>query len=79
MCVIIIGSEFQRCLSLLPVAVFPYLDKELDWDNDYERDLIEIANHMLRWEEQLAAPFKLSPVDIHDIKSTPNQSPELLR
>ena len=74
-----IGSEFQKLLSLLPLCVFPYLDQTLDWDNELDQDLIEIAKHLVRWEERLVSPFRLSPADIHDIKANNQQSPELQR
>ena len=74
-----IGSEFQRYLSQLPVSVFPYLNLPLDWDNEYDSDLIEIARHLLRWEELLVRPFKLSRADVHAIKTTNQDSAELQR
>lgn len=73
------GSDFQMYLSFLPDAVAPYLDKVLDWDNEYDRDLIRIAEHMLKWEEHLALPFRLTPTDIDDIKAVYPQKPELQR
>ena len=74
-----LGSEFQQYLSVLPVYVFPYLDKTLDWDNEVDRDLIEISKHLVRWEERLVSPFRLTPADIHDIKANNQQSAELRR
>ena len=74
-----IGSEFNRYLFDLPIYVLSYLNKTLDWDNKFDRDLIEIAKHLVRWEECLASPFRLTPADIHDIKATNQQSPELQR
>lgn len=64
------GSEFQ--------SLFVYLDKKLDWDNDIEQDLIEIARHLLNWEKLLAVPFSLTQVDIHDINVI-HKDPELQR
>ena len=74
-----VGLEFQRYLSALPVYVFPYLDKTLDWDNELETDLIAIAKHLVRWEERLVSPFRLTPADIHDINATNQKYPELQR
>ena len=74
-----IGPEFQRYLSQLPVSAFPYLNMPLDLDNDYDRDLVEIAKQLLRWEELLVCPFKLSRADIHGIKTTNQDSSELQR
>ena len=42
------------------------LDKQLDWDNETERDLIEIAHHILCWEVKLCPHLGLSEVDVHD-------------
>ena len=72
------GAHFDRYLSTLPDSVLPYLDKELDLDNDFDRDLVKIANSLLNWEEFLSAPFRLTPSNISDIK-TRQQSPELQR
>ena len=74
-----LGSEFQRYLSQLPQSAFSYLDRTLDWDNEYDCDLIEIARHLLRWEELLVSPFRLSSVDTHDISLIHRDRPELQR
>ena len=71
----ITGSQLY--LSQLPIAAIQYLDKGIDWDNDYDRDLTEIAKDLLKWEELLAAPFRLTRSDSHRIRSTNQQSPEL--
>ena len=58
----------------------PYLDKVLDWDQKgVDKDLMEIAHHMLGWEEQLSAPLGLTQVDIHDIKEMHTNKPKLQR
>ena len=44
------------------------LDSALDYDNDVEADLCEIANHMLGWDSELSTHLKLTDVDINDIK-----------
>ena len=61
----------------LPPAVRPYLEYQLDWDNDVDADLIEIAHHMLDWEVKLPTHLKLTDVDISDIKYL--KGPELQR
>ena len=72
-----IAEGFDDFLSSLPDAASSYLDMELDWDNDYDRDLIEIAKHMVEWETHLKSPFHLTRTDISDIKIEPR--PELQR
>ena len=46
----------------------PHLENQLDWDNDVDRDLCEIAHHMLDWELKLSTRLKLTEVNIRDIK-----------
>ena len=58
-------------MSSLSDAATSYLDKELDWDNNYNKDLIEIAEHMLEWETHLTSPFHLTETDIDDITREP--------
>ena len=56
------------------------LDQLLDWDQDgVERDLSEIADHMLGWEERLSVHLGLTPVNISDIKEKYPNQPELQR
>ena len=58
-------------VATLPACARPHLELVLDWGHDrVEKDLSEIADHMLNWEEKLAAHLELTPVDIHDIKET---------
>ncbi len=65
----------QAYLSGVPDT---YLDQPLDWDNNVERDLKDIVECMLEWEEKLTSHFNLTPANIHDIKAT-NASPILGR
>jgi hypothetical protein len=52
----------------------------LDRDNEgVDKDLIEIAYHMLDWEEKLCAYLGLTAVDVHDIKVKHPSNPELQR
>ena len=67
-------------MSSLPANVQPLLKKQLDWDNNgVDRDLIEIAHHMLHWEEKLCSHLRLTAVDVHDIKAKHPNNPELQR
>ena len=67
-------------MSSLPAGVQRYLDEVLDWDQKgVDKDLMEIAHHMLGWEEQLSALLGLTQVDIHDIKEIYFKQPELQR
>ena len=65
-------------ISSLPPAVHPHLEDELDRDNDIDKDLREIADHMLDWDTKLATHLKLTKVDISDIKDE-NSKSELKR
>jgi hypothetical protein len=52
----------------------------LDWGHDgVEKDLSEIADHMLDWEEKLPTHLGLTPIDIHDIKEIYSNRPVLQR
>ena len=55
-------------------------EEVLDWDQKgVDKDLMEIAHHMLGWEEQLSALLGLTQEDIHDINKIYFQQPELQR
>jgi hypothetical protein len=65
---------------LLTTHAHDLLEKPLDWDNDYERDMIFIADHMSDWEVKLTTYLKLSPGKISTIKEKyRNRDPELQR
>ena len=52
----------------------------MDWDHKgVDKDLVEIAYHMLGWEEQLSSLLGLTQVDIHDINKIYFKQPELQR
>ena len=71
---------FIASVSSLPASVQPGLDEVLDWDRKgVDKDLMEIAHHMLCWEEQLSALLGLTQVDIHDIKQMHTNKPKLQR
>ena len=44
------------------------LDKELDFDNEYNRDVVEIAPYLHNWQVDLKVPFELSRRDVALIK-----------
>ena len=54
------------------------LDQEVDYDNDANRDLIEIAKTIPRWEVTLVSPLGITDQEVHDIKSN-NTDVELRR
>ena len=67
-------------MSSLPACARPHLELQLDWGHDgVDKDLSEIADHMIKWEEELAAPLGLTEVDISDIKAVYRDSPPLQR
>ena len=72
-------DDFSSYVWSLPGSARPLLEQLLDWNNDTERDLIEIAHHMLDWEEKLCPHLGLTVVDVHDIKHIYLTSPELQR
>ena len=67
-------------MSSLHATISPHLEKRIDWDHEgVDRDLNEIADHMLDWEEKLSAHLKLTAMDIHDIKAIHANNPVLQR
>ena len=72
--------EFLAYVSSLPISACPHLEHQLDWDHKgVDRDLNEIALHMLGWEEKLCAHLGLTAVDIYDIKAIHASNPALQR
>ena len=72
--------DISSCVSSLPASARPHLELELDWGHgEVEKDLSEIANHMLDWEEKLTTHLELTPVDTHDIKEMYPFKPVLQR
>ncbi len=56
--------------SSLSPAAQANLDKKLDWDHgDVNKDLEQIADYMLDWEEKLAAKMALTEMDIFNLKA----------
>ena len=72
------ASDFASYMSSLPPALRPNLEFQLDWDNDMDRDLREIAHYMVDWDVQLSTSLKLTKEDIADIKEQ-FQQPEIRR
>ena len=54
-------------LRLIPVHNQCKLDEELDYDNDIERDLEEIAQYIIDWELNLRGPLGLTREEVHRI------------
>ena len=50
-------GHFPAYASSLPASALPHLEQQLDWN-----DLIEIAHHMLDWEEKLCTHLGLTAV-----------------
>ena len=64
------GPDYQSYLSRLPVDAHLHLEQQLDWGHGgVDRDLNEIADHLLDWEEKLSAPLGLTATDISDIEA----------
>lgn len=57
-------------MSSLPPAVHPHLEKQLDWDNEVDADLVELAHYMHDWDSTLAAHLKLTETDTNAINRT---------
>ena len=73
-------KDYSSYVSSLPPSARLYLEQVLDWDHEgVEKDLSEISDHMLDWEEKLATHLELTTIDIHDIKVAYNRVPALQR
>jgi len=63
------APDVASYLSSLPPAARPHLELQLDSGHGgVEKDLCQIADHMLDWEEKLSTHLGLTPVDISDVK-----------
>ena len=72
--------DFSSYVWSLPASARPLLEQQLDWDNEgVDKDLIEIAHHMLDWEVKLCSHLGLTTIDVHDIKEKNSGKPELQR
>ena len=75
----IIGPDFSYYVSSLPADARPHLERQLDFGHGgVEKDLYEIASHMLNWEE-ISALLGLTATDISDIKDMHPNKPALQR
>ena len=63
-------SGIDRYLELIPIHNHWKLDEELDWDNDYDRDLTEIAKGLTNWQTNLRVPLGLTLADVRRINQT---------
>ena len=71
------GEFVLHCLSDDHARLL--LDKELDWDNEFNNDLNTIADSMVTWETY-SSSLKLTQTEIDDLKAKyVGQSPKLLR
>ena len=68
-------------VSSLPANARPYLKLQLDSDhNGVDKDLNKIARHMPHdWDGILSSHLGLTAMDIHDIKESHPEKPELQR
>ena len=57
-------TDLGPYLEMIPSHNRCKLDEELDDDNDYDRDLIEIAQYITKWEVKLKAPLELTDRDL---------------
>ena len=62
----------SRYLELIPLRCHWKLDKELDFDNEVDRDLVEIAQYIISWEVKLRVPLGLTEPDVLMIKEESN-------
>ena len=76
----VIVPHFPAYVSSLPANARPYLELQLDHDHGgVDKDLCEIAEHMLGWEEKLHTHLGLTHVNVHDIIKANNSNPLLQR
>ena len=68
------GPNLQEYLSTLPAGARPHLERPVEWE-----DIVDIAHHMLNWEERLCTHLGLTQVDVHDIKDSNKDNPPLQR
>ena len=67
-------------VDIIPLKNRWKLDKTLDFETDgRENHLIEIADEMTNWENDLVAKLGLKQTDINDIKVQHRDNPKLQR
>ena len=71
---VVIMSDISGYLELISTHNHWKLDKELDWDNDYGRELDEIAKSFSEWQQNLQVHLKLNKDidDLYTINSVPD-------
>ena len=65
-------SRFSEYLRRIPPSCHWKLGLELDYDNNLERDLVEIAYYISYWEVKLRVPLQLTPTEVNRIKQESN-------
>ena len=74
-----VESDFQNFISqTLPDEAILFLQNQLDRDSEVDKDLSEIAEHMVEWEN-ISPKLELSGSEVHDIKEKYQKQPELQR
>ena len=71
--------EYANYMASLPPAAHFYMGKQLDWDNDLDADLKELASYMEDWDQKLATSLKLTEADTDHINSKYSEDPLLQR
>ena len=61
-------ADVHSYLKLISLHNQRKLDNELDFDNDFDRDLVEIAGHIHNWKVALKVPLGLSERDVRSIE-----------
>ena len=60
---LVVCTDLSSYVSSLPASARPHLEPQLDWGHEgVEKDLSEIADHMLHWEEKLSTHLELTPL-----------------
>ena len=73
------AGDLVSYVSSLPASVCPFLNQQLDWDNQMDRDLHFVADdYMLDWEKKLSNQLGITLSDIYNIK-TEHHKPNLIR
>ena len=71
--------EYDNYVSSLPPSVLFHVEKQLDWDNDMDADLREMAYYMENWDLKLASSLKLTEADTDRINRKYSEDPVLQR
>ena len=73
-------TDLSSYVSSLPASARPHLELQLDWGHEgVDKDLSEIADHMLHWDGKLSTFLKLTATNVHDIKIIHRDRPSLQR